>query len=113
MRPPHTQIIIFHNEPPFHSCIYYIVIDDEYQKFKLITSSSNSDLSLPYYIINFPIFQPLLLTFRHALVGVLQNILQDIAFFHTNAAEAFRKFAVMALGTMIPVYPFFRGCNFL
>ena len=38
MRPPHTQIIIFHNEPPFHSCIYYIVIDDEYQKFKLITN---------------------------------------------------------------------------
>lgn len=45
MRPPHTQIIIFHNEPPFHSCIYYNVIDDEYQKFKLITSSSNPDLS--------------------------------------------------------------------
>lgn len=45
MRPPHTQIIIFHNEPPFHSCIYYNVIDDEYQKFKLIISSSNSDLS--------------------------------------------------------------------
>ena len=38
VRPPHTQIIIFHNEPPFHSCIYYIVIDDEYQKFKLITN---------------------------------------------------------------------------
>ena len=45
MRPPHTQVIIFHNEPPFHSCIYYNVIDDEYQKFKLITSSSNSALS--------------------------------------------------------------------
>ena len=45
VRPPHTQVIIFHNEPPFHSCIYYNVIDDEYQKFELITSSSNSALS--------------------------------------------------------------------
>ena len=57
MRPPHTQIIIFHNEPPFHSCIYYSAIGDEYQKFKLITSSSHSDLSISYYIINHPNFQ--------------------------------------------------------
>lgn len=49
MRPPHTQIIFFHNEPPFHSCIYYIVIDDEYQKFKLIISSSTSGLSASFY----------------------------------------------------------------
>ena len=45
VRPPHTKIIIFHNEPPFHSCIYYSAIGDEYQKFKLIISSSTSDLS--------------------------------------------------------------------
>ena len=64
VRPPHTQIIIFHNEPPFYSCIYYIVIDDEYQKFKLITSSSNSDLSISHYIINHPNYQPLPLTSR-------------------------------------------------
>lgn len=34
---------------PFHSCIYYNVIDDEYQKFKLIASSSNSDLLKQLY----------------------------------------------------------------
>ena len=62
MRPPHTQIIIFHNEPPFHSCIYYIVIDDEYQKIKLITSSSNSDLSVSYYTTTKPPFQSKSLT---------------------------------------------------
>lgn len=56
MRPPHTQIIIFHNEPPFHSCIYYSTIGDEYQKFKLITSFSNSDLPISYYTINLPVF---------------------------------------------------------
>ena len=44
MRPPHTKISIFHNEPPFHSCIYYSATGDEYQKFKLIISSSTSDL---------------------------------------------------------------------
>ena len=53
MRPPHTQIIIFHNESPFHSCIYYNVIDDEYQKFELITSSSNSALS---FIFTFKLY---------------------------------------------------------
>ena len=46
VRPPHTKIIIIHNEPPFHSCIYYSAIGDEYQKFKLIISSSAFNLSL-------------------------------------------------------------------
>ena len=51
MRPPHTKISIFHNEPPFHSCIYYSATGDEYQKFKLIISSSTSDLSASFYRI--------------------------------------------------------------
>ena len=49
MRPPHTQIVIFHNEPPFHSCIYYRATGDEYQKFKLIISSSTSGLLRSVY----------------------------------------------------------------
>ena len=49
MRPPHTKISIFHNEPPFHSCIYYSATGDEYQKFKLIISSSASGLLRSVY----------------------------------------------------------------
>ena len=49
MRPPHTKISIFHNEPPFHSCIYYSATGDEYQKFKLIISSSTSGLLRSVY----------------------------------------------------------------
>ena len=30
-----------------------------------------------------------------ALIGILQDILQGIAFFHANKAESFHKFAVI------------------
>ena len=31
----------------------------------------------------------------HALIGILQDILQGIAFFHADKAETFHKFAVI------------------
>lgn len=88
-------------ESLFHMCDTIRIIPANAQFSLYFPEYLFLQISICRYLIIpqiFPFFNRFRLHPAHALIRVLQDILQGITFFHTDKSESFHKFAVIVFG---------------